>query len=41
MPKKLLVDGFKWVKNTSQFNEDFTENYDENSDQGHFSEVDV
>ena len=22
--QKLLVDGFKWVKNTSKFNEDFT-----------------
>ena len=32
MSQKLLVNGFKWVKNLSEFNEDFIKNYDENSD---------
>ena len=30
--QKLSVNGFKWVKNLSKFNEIFTRNYDENSD---------
>ena len=38
---KLLVNGFKWVKNLSQFNESFIRNYDENSDIGYFLEVDI
>ena len=41
MSQKLSVNGFKWVKNLSKFNEDFIENYDENSDKGYFLEVDV
>ena len=39
--QKLPVDGFEWVKNLSKFNEDFTKEYDENSDKGYFLEVDV
>ena len=35
------VNGFKWVDNTSQFNEDFIINYNEESDEGYFLEVDV
>ena len=31
MPQKLPADGFKWVKNISQFNEDFIKNYKEDS----------
>ena len=39
--QKLLMNGFKWVKNLSQFNESFIENYDESSDIGYFLEVDI
>ena len=31
MSEKLPVNGFKWVKNLSKFNEDFIKKYDENS----------
>ena len=31
MSQKLPVDGFKWVKNLSKFNECFIKDYDENS----------
>ena len=41
MLQKLPVNGFKWIKNTSQFNEDFIKNYNEESDDGYFLEVDV
>ena len=41
MPQKLPVNGFKWVKNLSQFNEDFIKRYDENSITGYFLEVDI
>ena len=34
-------DGFKWIKNTSQFNKDFIKNYNEDSDEAYFPEVDV
>ena len=39
--QKLPVNGFKWVKNSSQFNESFIRDYDENSDIGYFLEVDI
>ena len=35
------VNNFKWVEGTSQFNEDFIESYDEESDEGYFLEVDI
>ena len=41
MSQKLPVNGFKWVENTSQFDEDFIESYDEESDEEHFRKVDV
>ena len=41
MSENLPVDGFKWVKDLSQFNEDFTKNYDKNSNKGYFLEVDA
>ena len=41
MSQKLLVDGFKWVKDLSKFNESFIKNYDEKSDKGYILEVDV
>ena len=39
--QKLPVNGFKWVKNLSQFNKSFIRNYDENSDIGYFLKVDI
>ena len=30
-----------WIKDTSQFNEDFIKNYNQESDKGYFLEVDV
>ena len=41
MSQKLPVNGFKWVKNLSKFNEIFIINYDENNDKGYFLEIDV
>ena len=41
MSQKLPVDGFKWKQNMLKFNEDFTKNYDEDSDKGYILEVDV
>ena len=41
MSQKLPVNNFKWIKDTSQFNEDFIKNYNEESDKGYFLEVDV
>ena len=41
MSQKLPMNGFKWVKNLSQFNESFIRNYDENSDIGYFLEIDI
>ena len=35
------VNSFKWMKNTSQFNEDFIKNYNKKSNEGYFLEVDV
>ena len=32
---------FDWIKDDSQFNEDFIKNYNEESDKGYFLEVDV
>ena len=41
MSQKLPVNGFKWVKNLSKFNQDFINEYDEDSNTGYFLEVDV
>ena len=41
MSQKLPVNNFVWIKDTSQFNEDFIKNYNEQSDEGYFLEVDV
>ena len=35
------VHDFEWIKDTSQFKEDFIKNYNEESDEGYFLEVDV
>ena len=41
MLQKLTVNNFEWIKYTSQLNEDFIKNYNEESDEGYFLEVDV
>ena len=39
--QKLLVNGFEWLKELSEFNERLTKDYKENSYQGYFFELDV
>ena len=41
MSEKLLLNGFKWIKNVSKFDEVFIKNYNENSNKGYILEVDV
>ena len=41
MSKKLPVNNFKWIKDTSPYNEDCIKNYNEKSDKVSFPEVDV
>ena len=42
MVQKLPVNNFEWIKNTSQFSEDFIKkNYNEESDEGYLLEVGV
>ena len=41
MSRKLSVNNFERIKDTSQFNEDFIKNYNEESDKRYFLEVDV
>ena len=40
MSQKLLVNCFKCVEETSLFNKGFIESYNEESDEGHFLEID-
>ena len=37
MSQKLPVNTFEWIKDTSQFNEDFIKNYSEESDEGYIN----
>ena len=41
MWEKLPVNNFEWIKDTSQVNEDFMKNYNEESDKGYFLKLDV
>ena len=41
MSKKPLANNLEWIKETSWFNEDFIKNYNKESDEGYFLEVDV
>ena len=41
MSQKVLVNKFEWIQDTSQFNEDFIKNDNEESDEVFFLEVDV
>ena len=41
MSKRLHVNNFECIEDTSQFNEDFIKNYNEESDEGYFIKVNV
>ena len=41
MLQKLPVNNFEWIEDASQFNEDFIKNFNKESDEGYFLEVDV
>ena len=41
MSQKFPVKNFEQIENTAQFNEDFIKNYNEESDEKYFLEVDV
>ena len=41
MSQKLLVNGFKWIKELPKFNESFIKGYDENGDREYFFDADV
>ena len=41
MSQKLPVNGFKWINDVSEIDEEFIKNYDEDSDKGYILEVDV
>ena len=41
MSQKLPVNNFEWIRDISQFNEDFIKNYFKESDEEYFLKVDV
>ena len=41
MHQKLPLDGFGWVEETCQFNQDFIKGHNEDTDIGYFIEADV
>ena len=41
MLKKLPVNNFEWIEDTSKFSEDFIKNYNEKSGEEYFLEVNV
>ena len=41
MSQKLPANGFKWIEDTSEINEEFIKNYNEDNDKGYILEVDV
>ena len=41
MSQKLPVNGFKWIEDISEINEEFIKNYDENNNKEYILEVDV
>ena len=41
MLQNLPVNNFEWIKDTSQLNKDFIKNYNEESHEGYFIEVDI
>ena len=41
MSQKLPVNNLEWTEEISQFNENFIKNYNEESDEGYYIEIDV
>ena len=41
MLQKLLLNNFKSTEETSQFNDNFIKNYNEESDEGYYLDIDV
>ena len=41
MSQNVPVNNFEWIEDTSQFDEDFIKNYNEENDKGYFLKVDV
>ena len=41
MLQALPVNGFKWVEDLEEFNEDFIKSYNEKSNEGYFHELDI
>ena len=41
MSQKVPIDGFKWVEETSQFNRDFMQSHNEESNRVYFLEAEV
>ena len=41
MLQKLPVNNFEWIEDTFEFNERFIKNYNEESDEGYFLEVNI
>ena len=41
MSQNLPVNKFEWIEDASPFNEDFIKNYNKESDEGYFLEVDA
>ena len=41
MSQKLPVNNFDWIEDASQLKENFIKNYNEESDEGYFLEVDI
>ena len=41
MSQKLPVNNFKWIRDTSQFNENFIKKFNEEKNKGYFLEVNV
>ena len=41
MSQKLPVNNLEWIKDTSQFNEDFIKNYNKDNDEGYLLKIDV
>ena len=41
MSQKLLVNGFNWVEDLSEFNQDFIKSYNEKINEGYFLEADI
>ena len=38
---KLPANNFEWIKDTSQFNEDFIKHFNQESDVGYFLQLDI